>query len=52
MESVYVCVNGEELNFTNYARIKDDDFFIDMFDYIFVIDDVEVVDVFDLFYCD
>lgn len=48
MESAYVRVNGEEPNFTNHARIKDDDPFIDTLDYIFVTDDVEVVDVLDL----
>ena len=48
MESAYVRVNGEEPNFTNHARIKDDDPFIDTLDYIFVTDDVEVVDVLEL----
>ena len=48
MESAYVRVNGEEPNFTNHARIKDDDPFIDTLDYIFVTDDVEVVEVLNL----
>ena len=48
MESAYARVNGAEPNFTNYARIKDDDPFIDTLDYIFCTDDVEVVEVLEL----
>lgn len=48
MESAYARVNGEEPNFTNNAQIKDDEPFIDTLDYIFVTDDVEVVDVLEL----
>ena len=48
MESAYARVNGAEPNFTNNARIKDDEPFIDTLDYIFVTDDVEVLDVLDL----
>jgi len=48
MESAYARFNGQEPNFTNNAQIKDDDPFIDTLDYIFVTDDIEVVDVLEL----
>jgi endonuclease/exonuclease/phosphatase family metal-dependent hydrolase len=48
MESAYARVNGEEPNFTNNAQIKDDEPFIDTLDYIFVTDDIDVVEVLEL----
>ena len=43
--SCYREVNGEEPDFTNYAKIKDHEPFIDTLDYIFVTENIEVRDV-------
>ena len=45
MKSAYKTKNGAEPDFTNHARIKDDDPFIDTLDYIFVSPAIDVVDV-------
>ena len=42
MVSCYKEVNGEEPDFTNYAKIKDDEPFIDTLDYIFVTENIRV----------
>ena len=36
MESAYMVKNGKEPDFTNHAKIRDDEPFIDVLDYIFL----------------
>lgn len=45
MKSAYVQVNGQEPDFTNYARVGDGPEFIHTLDYLFCSQDLDVVDV-------